>query len=122
MAAGEYFTSEERLAIHGAIHRAELASRFEFSVFVGPSEGSDPRAFATRLHNRLAAPPRSVMIVVDPVAHTLEVVTGGQVRDIAGDTEVSRVVAEMTGRFAAGDLAGGIEHGITQIAALRPKA
>lgn len=122
VAAGEYFTGAERLAIHSAIHRAEIASRFEFSVFVGQSEGAEARAFATQLHNRLAAPARSVMIAVDPEANTLEIVTGGQVRREVSDGEMQLVAAEMISAFGNGDLAGGIKRGITMIAEHRAKA
>ena len=52
-------------SIDEAIRRAEQVSRYEFCVFVGPAEG-DPRAFATRLHNSLVAPARSILIMVDP--------------------------------------------------------
>ncbi len=122
VAAGEYFTDAERLAIHNAIHRAELASRFEFSVFVGQPTDGDARSFATQLHNRLTAPARSVMIVVDPESNTLEIVTGGQVRREVGDGEVQLVVAEMLSSFETGDLAGGVKRGVTMIAEHRAKA
>lgn len=122
VAAGEYFSDAERLAIHNAMHRAEVASRFEFSVFVGQSEADDSRAFATQLHNRLVAPARSVMIVVDPEESTLEIVTGAQVRREVDDSEIELVVAEMLSAFEAGDLAGGIKRGVTMIAEHRAKA
>lgn len=115
VASGEYFSTAERLALHKTIHQAELASRFEISVFVGRSEG-DARAFATQLHNRLAAPARSVLIAVDPEARTVEIVTGGQVRREVADAEVDLVVLEMKSAFAEGDLAGGLRRGITMLA------
>jgi len=117
VAAGEYFSAAERLNIHQAIHQAELASRFEFSVFVGQTQSGDPRSFATQLHNKQVAPSRSVMIVVDPEARTIEIVTGGQVRAAVDDAEVAAVVEEMKSAFADGRLADGIQAAIARIAA-----
>ncbi|WP_162602325.1 DUF5130 family protein [Nocardioides daejeonensis] len=119
MAVGDYFTSAERLSIHQAIHQAELASRFEFSVFVGQTQSGAPRAFATQLHNKQVAPARSVMIVVDPEAHTIEIVTGGQVRSIVDDAEIAAVIDDMKASFAAGKLAAGLEGAIARISAVQ---
>ena len=122
VAVGDYFTAAERLRIHQAIHQAELASRFEFSVFVGQTQSGDPRSFATQLHNRQVAPARSVMIVVDPEARTIEIVTGGHVRAQVSDAEVTEVIASMRSAFAGDDLVGGIERAIAGIASVPTKA
>jgi hypothetical protein len=53
---GELLSEADRLALDKAIRLAEEASRFEFSVYLGPAEGDDTRVWATRLHNRLVAP------------------------------------------------------------------
>lgn len=116
MAAGEPLSDADRLALDNTIRRAEQASRFEFSVYVGPADGEDTRAFATRLHNRLVAPPRSVLIMVDPRRRVVEVVTGGEVRRHLTDREVELAVLDMQGAFAAGDIAGGLTRGITMLA------
>jgi len=97
------------------MRQAEQRCRAEFSVFVGTSHG-DPRAFATSLHNSLVAPSRSVLIMVDPSARAVEVVTGGHVRQELTDHEVELAVASMQNDFAAGDLAGGLRRGITMLA------
>lgn len=115
MAAGDYFSAAERLSIHQAIHQAEIASRFEFSVFVGTTQSGAPRSFATQLHNKQVAPARSIMIVVDPEARTIEIVTGGQVRPLVSDDEVAEVVGEMKTAFTAGHLAGGVEAAINRL-------
>lgn len=122
MAAGDYFSAAERLRIHQAIHQAEIASRFEFSVFVGATQSGAPRSFATQLHNKQVAPARSIMIVVDPQARTIEIVTGGQVRPVVSDDDVASVVGEMATAFAAGDLAGGIESAINRLSAISASA
>lgn len=115
MPAGELFSAAERRAIDEAIRRAEQLCRFEFSVFVGSSEG-DPRAFATSLHNTLVAPSRSILIMVDPVRRALEIVTGGQVRRQLTDREVDLAALQMRTDFAAGDLVGGLQRGIHMLA------
>ena len=114
MPVGE-FNSSERFQIDDAIRKAEQISRFEFSVFVGRADG-EPRAFATQLHNRLVAPPRSVLIMVDPGARVLEIVTGGTVRRNLRDQEVELTALQMQTSFAEGDLVGGLKRGIQMLA------
>jgi uncharacterized membrane protein YgcG len=110
-----HFDNPERLAITSAIRKAEVASRIEFSVFVGNSEG-EPHAFATQLHNSLVAPSRTIVIMVDPERRALEIVTGGWVRERIGDAEVQAVAEEMAARFAEAGLAVGIVRGIELLA------
>ena len=114
MPVGE-FNSSERFQIDDAIRKAEQISRFEFSVFVGRADG-EPRAFATQLHNRLVAPARSVLIMVDPGARALEIVTGGTVRRHLRDQEVELTALQMQTSFAEGDLVGGLKRGIQMLA------
>jgi uncharacterized membrane protein YgcG len=115
VAAGDPFSATERAALDAAIRKAEQLSRAEFSVFVGKAEG-DPRAFATRLHNSLVAPARSVLIMVDPTARAIEVVTGEFVRRTLSDSEVELAVIAMQTAFAEGDLVGGLRRGIALLA------
>ena len=110
-----HFDNPQRLAISNTIRTAELASRIEFSVFVGTSHGH-PRAYATQLHNSLVAPARTIVIMVDPDARALEIVAGGWVRDRVSDADAQAVADEMAGIIAGGDLAGGIIHGIEELA------
>ena len=114
MPVGE-FNSAERFQVEEAIRQAELVSRYEFSVFVGRS-GADARAFATQLHNRLVAPARSVLIMLDPAARVLEIVTGGDVRRTLTDQEVELATLQMQASFATGDLVGGLRRGILMLA------
>jgi uncharacterized membrane protein YgcG len=109
------FKGGERFQIDESIRRAEQVSRYEFSVFVGRAEG-DPRAFATQLHNRLVAPSRSILIMVDPAARALEIVTGGTVRRTLSDQEVELTALQMQTSFAEGDLVGGLRRGIQMLA------
>lgn len=115
MPRGDGFTDAERQRIDRAIRDAETVCRYEFSVFVGPS-GGDPRGFAERLHAGLVSPDRSVLVLVDPAARALEVVTGRQVRHELDDRGVGLAVLEMQTDFAAGDLVEGIARGLAMLA------
>jgi len=114
VAAGE-FRGSERHEIDKAIRAAEQSSRYEFSVFVGAAT-AEPRVHAQRLHESLVVPDRSILILVDPTAHALEVVTGTDVRRTLSDSAVRLTVLQMQSAFAAGELVGGIRQGICMLA------
>jgi len=115
VAAGDGFSPEQRHDIDRAIRDAETVSRYEFSVYVGAAEG-EPHAFARRLHAALVTPDRSVLVMADPDAHSLEIVTGRAVRRVLPDESVRLAIATMQSTFAAGDLAGGIKRGVALLA------
>ncbi len=115
MPAGELFSQSERYEIDKAIRDAETVCRYEFSVYVGASEG-ESRPFAERLHAVLAAPARSVLVMVDPTARIVEVVTGAEVRRVLDDSAVQLAVLSMQTAFAAADLVGGITQGVMMLA------
>lgn len=115
VASGDSLTTRDRQAIDTAIRSAEIACRYEFSVYVGAA-GEQPGAFARRLHAALVAPTKSVMMVVDPSARVLEIVTGAEARRELTDEEVQLTVAEMKTVFAEGDLSSGIVRGIAMLA------
>jgi hypothetical protein len=107
--------AHDKVALDECIRKAERLSRVEFSVFVGHAEG-DPRAFAVSLHATLVAPARSVLVMVDPDAHAVEVVTGSHVRRTLRDSQVELAIAAMQSFFADGDLVGGLRRGIQMLA------
>jgi uncharacterized membrane protein YgcG len=115
-ATSEGFSASQRAAIDKAIREAETASRYEFSVYVGAAEGAT-RPFAERLHASLSTPARSVLLMVDPAARMLEVVTGAEVRRVLDDGSVRLATAAMQTDFGSGDLVGGITRGLQQLAA-----
>ena len=114
MAAGE-FNSAQEAEIDRAIRGAETTCRFEFSVFVGTAQ-EESKAYARRLHTALSVPDRSVLILVDPSARLIEVVLGSVVRRSLSEDSVRLAIAGMQSAFAAGDLVGGIKHGVNQLA------
>jgi len=113
---GDRLTAAQRNAVEESIRKAELLSRAEFSVYVGPVTAPDPRVFATQLHNTLVAPARSVMIVVDPDKRVLEIITGGWVRRTLSDAETALAAQTMRSSFAQDDLVGGLRAGIALLA------
>jgi hypothetical protein len=115
VASGDGFSDDQRYEIDRAIRSAETVSRFEFSVYVGASDG-ESGPFAHRLHASLIAPSRSILIMVDPAARLLEVVTGDAVRRVLPDESVRLAVVAMESAFAEGDLVGGIKRGVAQLA------
>ena len=115
MASGDAFTAVQRHEIDKAIRDAETVCRLEFSVFVGRSDG-ESRPFAERLHAALVAPQRSVLVLVDPAARLVEVVTGTEASRVLDDAEVRLAVLTMESAFATGDLVGGIVQGVQQLA------
>jgi uncharacterized membrane protein YgcG len=109
------FNASDRVALDETIRRAEQLSRVEFSVFVGHSQG-EPRGFARSLHAALVAPARSILVMVDPDARALEVVTGSEVRHTLRDPQVELAVAQMQSLFAQGELVTGLRRGIQMLA------
>jgi hypothetical protein len=120
---GEAFSPAQRGEIARAIRIAEESSGFAFSVYVGAAEG-EPRMFAESLHARLARPERSVLVMVDPAARRLEIVTGSVVCRLVDDKAAGLAALSMQAAFAAGDLVGGILTGLQQLGerARQPKA
>ncbi len=108
-------SASDRVALDETIRRAEQLSRAEFSVFVGHADG-DPRDYAATLHASLVAPSHSVLVLVDPDARVLEVVTGSHVRRTLRDQQVELAVAQMQSLFAQGELVAGLRRGIQMLA------
>ena len=115
MANGEGFSSDQRYEIDRAIRAAETVCRYEFSLYVGAADG-EAGPFAQRLHASLVAPARSILILVDPAARLLEIVTGSDVRRDLPDDAVRLAVVAMESAFSQGDLVGGITRGVVQLA------
>jgi hypothetical protein len=113
--SGDGFSADQRFDIDRAIRAAETVCRYEFSVYVGAADG-EAGPFAQRLHASLVAPARSVLIMVDPAARMLEIVTGAVVRRDLPDESVRLAAVAMESAFAEGDLVGGIKRGLAQLA------
>jgi uncharacterized membrane protein YgcG len=108
------FTAAQRREIDAAIRAAETASRFEFSVYVGPTE-PDHRDYAERMHAVMASPDRSVLIMINPDDRAFEIVTGKDVRRILTDQQVELSALTMRSAFVDDDLIGGIVSGLAML-------
>ena len=119
---GDALTQAELNRLARAQRNAEVASGLVFSVFVGVSE-EDSRAYAERLHSALDAPDRSVLVMCDPGFRALEIVTGAEVRRVLDDLDCRLAAASMRTSFEAGDIVGGLVHGVQQLgeAARQPR-
>jgi uncharacterized membrane protein YgcG len=112
---GDAFTAFQRHELEKVVDDAERLSGRRFSVYVGPA-GDDARATAERMHATLADPAESILILVDPAAHVLEIVTGSHVRDTLSNRKAALAALSMQTAFATGDLERGLRAGIQQLA------
>ncbi len=117
MSAGEAFTSDQRRQIDKAIQEAERVSGRDFSVHVGPSSG-DSRRTAQDLHSKLPRPGNSILIHVDPVGRSLEIVTGESAQHSLSNRQAALAAITMQSAFSTGDLARGLRAGLQQLAQL----
>ena len=116
MPAGEPFSARQADAIGRALEQAEQASGLDFSVYVGEVEG-DLRELGRRLLGALGArAERAVLVVVDPTARRLEVLTGQVAAYHLDDRATALGALSMTTSFSAGDLTGGIVDGLRTLA------
>lgn len=112
--AGDGLPFDYRRRIDGALATAGRASGLEFEAYLGPA-GTPARERAYALHSRLPQPERTVLVLCDPDARALEIVTGRGTRQFLDDTACRLAIATMTSSFLAGDLIGGLVRGIQQL-------
>lgn len=116
MRAGDRLLPDDVKRIEWATRRAEENSGFSFTAYVAEPDltGTVPdRAHA--LHAGLLDRDRAVLVYVDPQRRELQIVTGAETTRTLTDTECRLAAATMVSSFAAGDLAGGLVNGISQL-------
>jgi uncharacterized membrane protein YgcG len=113
VSAGE-LTPSQTEELRRAVRKAEDDSELAFSVYLGPTEG-EPRAHAQRLHAGLADPEQSVLVLCDPEARALEIVTGTTARRSLDDGQCALAAVSMQSSFEGGDLVGGLAQGLLQL-------
>ncbi|MDX6285860.1 MAG: hypothetical protein QOG53_1345 [Frankiales bacterium] len=115
MPAGEAFTERQIADIARAAKAAVSQTGLNFSVFVGQSEGP-PARYADRLLAALGnQATNSVLILVDPSARRVEVVTGRDAASRLDDRSCGLACLSMTSSFSGGDLTGGITTGLRML-------
>jgi uncharacterized membrane protein YgcG len=112
---GEAFTPRQIDELARAARAASDRAGLRFSVYVGRSEGR-PGIYADRL---LAAfgeqAPNAVVVLVDPAARRVEVVTGREAARRLGDRSCGLACLSMTSAFSGGDLVGGVVTGLRML-------
>lgn len=113
MSAGEV-SSSDTASLKRAIRNAEEVSGLRFSLYLGRADG-EPREHAIRLHDELESSEESVLVLCDPFAKALEIVTGRLARRSLADSECKLAAAAMQSSFAVGDVIGGLSQGLQQL-------
>lgn len=108
----------EHRRVGEAVDTAEETTGLQFCVVLGPAEG-DAHAHAEALFVQAGLHLRpAVLVLVAPDQRRVEVVTSPAVRERVSDAACAEAVADMTQRFATGDIAGGIVAGVDRLAAV----
>ena len=111
-------TDSQHQAIARAVDEAEEVTGLQICVYLGPTE-QDSRSHAEELFARAGLHARpAVLVLVAPAERRVEIVTSSEARGRVDDDSCATVVAEMTERFRAGDLAGGIVGGVRRLTEL----
>jgi hypothetical protein len=107
------FTQQQLDEMAHAASATEERVGLRFSVFVGGSDGVEPGAFAERLLSALGDDaPRSVVILVDPSARRVEVVTGHEASHLLDDRACALAASSMASSLTDGDIVGGVLTGL----------
>lgn len=114
MSAGENLTPSQTEELKRAVRMAEEDSGLGFSLYLGAAEG-DPRAHAEKLHASLEDPAHTVLVLCDPEARALEIVTGAEARRTLTDGECRLAALSIQSSIRNGDLVGGLSSGLIQL-------
>lgn len=114
MAAGETLSARERADIERAARRAGDLCGLTFTVLFAAAEG-DVRTYAEHAHSRLDDAATTVLVLVDPAARRLEIVTGSRAHRQIDDRAAKLAALAMTSGFSLGDLAGGVVDGLQML-------
>jgi len=115
--AGSAFTTGQVERLDHAAAVAGEQSGLLFSIVIGPAEG-DGREDAERLlagvvDGRAVG---AVLVLVDPGARRLEIVTNAIARRRVDDQACALAALSMTTSFTVGDLVGGVVTGLRMLA------
>ena len=113
MPSGDTFDERQVAELDRAVRAASSRSGLRFSVYVGRVDG-DVGAHAERL---LAAVDHgdAVVLVVDPQARQLEIVTGTGAATRLDDGACGLAALSMSSAFSGGELVGGIVTGLRML-------
>jgi uncharacterized membrane protein YgcG len=120
--AGEAFAPGQSEQIGRAVAAADAETGLTFSVYVGRVHG-ETRPYAQRLHAALGVnAARGVLVLIEPQARRVEVVTGDIARRRLDDRAAGLASLSMATAFSGGELTSGIVNGLRMMAqaAARP--
>lgn len=115
MPPGDGLTESQRARLARAVAAADLATGLSFLVRLGSLDGGRAQAQAL-LAARGAEAPGTVLVAVDPLARSLEIVTGSRAARALDDRTCALASLTMTTSFAGGDLVGGLCRGLQVLA------
>lgn len=117
MRAGSGFNDDQHSRLERAIEAAQQSSGWRFALAVGPGEGGDLREEGERSLARLVdgRPVGAVLVLVDPQARRLEILTTGAARRRLEDSACALAALSMSSSFGVGDLIGGLIDGLRML-------
>ncbi len=113
--AGDGLTDAQRARLADVVADADAATGLSFVVRVGELAGGRARA-EELVSERGSLATDTVLVAVDPLARTLEIVTGARAGAVIDDRTCALASLTMTTSFAAGDLVGGLRRGVQLLA------
>lgn len=112
MAVGD--VSIDRAQLEKAVQLARDICGYEFAIFVG--ELAEGRDSAIAQHARLRDPDAAVLVAVDPVNRTMDIVTGSRARLTLGDQACEFALLALRSSVQVGDLTGGLRSAVSLLA------
>lgn len=108
------FSARGRGEVERALQYAGEASGLKFAVVVR-EVGGPLRPYAEAVHAGMDDPPRSVLVVLDPAARGLQIVTGQRARRRIPDEACAAVGVAISRAIGEGGLVRGLVIGLQQL-------
>jgi len=107
-------TTSQRAEIQRIVQRAREICGYEFGVFVG--ELDNGRESAIAMHAAMSDPNSAVLLAIDPVSRTMDVVTGGRVKRNLEDRTCEFALLTLRSSIQVDDLTGGVRDAVMLLA------
>lgn len=107
-------STSDRSEVEKIVQRAREICGYEFGVFVGDLPNGRESAEAT--HAGMADPNSAILLAIDPVHRSMDVVTGGRVRRNLDDQACEFALLSLRSHLQVDDLVRGIRDAIMLLA------
>jgi len=107
-------TTSQRAEIQRIVQRAREICGYEFGVFVG--ELDNGRESAIAMHAAMSDPNSAVLLAIDPVNRTMDVVTGGRIKRTLEDRTCEFALLTLRSSIQVDDLTGGVRDALMLLA------